>query len=343
MNSFSNLVPKTSEHHDILFDLYSSNVAYKNFDELSSDIDKELLERVNDLQCQRIQQETLLDQHQEQIKRLKEEHQEFLLHAKHIDSKLKETDAKILRFRRQKIQELNEQMVPSFVAISSDQIENEANTVEHDFLIFPSDKLKALQDRIPSLTSEIESDKQLLHKLVRVKSALTKDKLSKEKELEEQELKCNNLQMLKFGRLIDIEKIDEILSESRTGKKEADFEYEMNRLSEEHDKELRAIQSDMDSLSEQLLNTTKENTLLWKETAQLKSRKLFLSQQNQQINSSSDKENVSSVVDVNEIRQLEELVQTQANRISNLRSGIQLLSRKSGHINPDLIHSIVSA
>lgn len=338
------IVPVNHSSRELIFELYSSNedVDLKKLNQSKFDgVSAQMLEQVSDLQRQRLHQEKLLDEYQVEFKNLKHEHQKCIFESKTISSQIDQIDSEILQFRRRKLEELNNQIVPSFLCLQADQ----SDTISSDFLLFPSDKLTSLQNRIPELEAEIATETKQLQKFQTIKSALTKDKQRKENQLQEQELKCNHLQMLKFGRLIDIDNIDIILENVKSGKQEADFEGEINGLTKKHNMEVQLIQSEIDALNEQLINATKENTLLWKETAQLKSRKQFLAKKMSNIihdkESSSKVEGTLSLTNQNEIQELQELVQTQETRIQNLKTSIQLLERKDGHINPDMIQSML--
>lgn len=96
--------------------------------------------------------------------------------------------------------------------------------------------LNRLKDRIGELHSEIEESKDSFKMLHKERLQLLKDRDSKASETENWKQKCIDLQLLKFGREIDLDELETFSDRSKEMEIEATLEAE--RLKFEKESEL---------------------------------------------------------------------------------------------------------
>ena len=125
---------------------------------------------------------------------------------------LKTTEGEIQDFQTQKQRKLNELHV--VVPLRFNQIHYlESNAVPKDLtsaLVFVNGGLTQLRDRIKELQQE-KSDIKKQHKELRKQHvSYNKSKKEKQSKLQELEERARDVQMLKFGMIIDLEKLERL-------------------------------------------------------------------------------------------------------------------------------------
>ncbi|KAJ3375840.1 Cilia- and flagella-associated protein 44 [Allomyces arbusculus] len=174
-------------------------------DECPPGCDPNMHAQVLALRDRRLDLEDDLADVQKAIETFKKDNEIFGKKEKVIAAALKQTDMEIQEFQTQKQQKLNELDVVVPLAFHQIQYLDEdlANA-----LVFPDNGLDMLQERIKETEQETEQvrkdHKELKREHVNL-LALRKEKKSK---LQELEGKCAEVQMLKFGRIVDLEKLE---------------------------------------------------------------------------------------------------------------------------------------
>lgn len=328
--------------------------------------DDKLHAHVLQLRDKRMHQVKGLERMQNDIKILKAKYDNCLSIERVVAEKLNKVETELTEFRKRTFQMLSDQYVPTFINI--DRIHEDQNHLEShdaktghtntakksesrtlklapnrqsstgeteniDYIIISQKDFSNLERRLPLLQDEVKYDKSELRRIQRDISKLEKQISTKETTLKEQKERSRELQMLKFGQLIDMNAVDNIQSANI----EAELEAEMNQLSKECNRSIAVAQMRQTELKEQYLSVTNENTLILKEIAQVKARQLFLKRETQREKENKNNEgnagaqNRKSICDFEEERkQLQSLVNVQSERITNLNAEIKKLNRKNG-------------
>ena len=96
--------------------------------------------------------------------------------------------------------------------------------------------------------------------------------LQKEKEIEKQHVRCDELQMLKFGQLINISELDKISVNSE----EIELMKKTEALEVTNEREVYQMQAKHRKLKEKLLDVTQINTSKLNQIAEMNGRQFFL-------------------------------------------------------------------
>lgn len=102
--------------------------------------------------------------------------------------------------------------------------------------------LAKLKDRIVSLHQEIDSARDDFRQLHKERTKLLKDRELKEKETESWKDRCRELQMLKFGREIDLDELESASDRTKEHDIEAQLAAERLKFEEESNKLLHEVQ-----------------------------------------------------------------------------------------------------
>ena len=108
--------------------------------------------------------------------------------------------------------------------------------------------MKRLQDRIGELYLETEIERSNLRGLHKDRIRIKKDKQARQADIVAWEIKCNNIQMLKFGRLIDVEALENGSDRS----KEIEAEKSVKVVEEDSRLTLHRLQMEFEELKEKL-------------------------------------------------------------------------------------------
>ena len=250
-----------------------------------------------------------------------------------IDTALKNAGSDVEAFQREKQQKLNELDV--VVTLRLDQVQYLLNkTIPQDLskcLIFDQSFFANLQQRIKELEREKMKQKQQYRGRRQQHVQMIRDKKTMELKIKELDEKVEQIQMLKFGRKVDLEKL-ETISVNRVAEelKEKLREQEIKNV-----KEIVKWDNDIDDLQSELTKLIRQNT---KQLGMY----TILHRENQKLEQQLDsrQKNLGSEfqgnrkTDVEERQRLVQLVQIQAQEIETLKDEICVLSRKGGHIMP---------
>ena len=311
--------------------------------------DTALYESIIELREKRLDQEEVLADFQKELDELKKAHDRHVGRERQIDKDLKNTEVEIQKFQTEKQQHINELLVNIPLRISQihlwkQETDAEGNkidvpknpTVLRDTFritgcaVFSDARLEKLRRRIGELNLEIVQDKEIFKGLHKQKSALEKDKVVKEGLIAKQTGRCEELQMLKFGQLVDITALDKI----SVNNDEAELRVKSNALEISNEQEIFKIHAHHRQLKGQLLDFTHQNTAKLNRVADLNGRQFFLEKE-----LNGNKTGMQVVDDgptlraeTEERNRLVALVKLQAKEVDALKAEINLLRRKGGHI-----------
>jgi hypothetical protein len=311
--------------------------------------DTHLYESIIELREKRLDQEEVLADFQKELDELKKANDRHIARERQIDKDLSSTEVEILKFQTEKQQHINELLVCCPLKIGQirlwkEELDAEGNVIEvpenptvlrdtvtiTDCVVFSDAALEKLRGRIDELKAEIVQDKDNFSGLHKEKRALEKDKVLKEKEIQKQHVRCDELQMLKFGQLINIGELDKISVNSE----EIELKKKTEALEVVNEKEVHQIHIKHRRLKEKLLDVTKTNTSKLNEIAELNGRQFFLEKE---LNSNKAGMQVADdgptmKQETEERNRLVSLVKLQAKEVDALKAEINLLRRKGGHI-----------
>ena len=315
--------------------------------------DTNLYENVLALREKRLDQEEVLSEFQKEFDDLKKAHDRHIGRERQINKDLKSTGVEIAKFQTEKQLHINEQMIVVPLETSQVHLWEPGKTAEGEELAVPENptvlrgvvgmsecalfnerRLNKLRDRIGELDKEIMQDKDNFKGLHKEKSQLEKEKVTKEKEISKQESKCEELQLLKFGQLIDIAELDKISVDNND---EAELKSRSSAVEVQNEKMVHKINKKCTELKENLLKITEENTEVLNKIAELNGRQFFLEKE---LNGKSKGRGAMQVADdgptlraeTEERNRLVALVKLQAKEVDALKAEINLLRRKGGAI-----------
>lgn len=211
-----------SDEEDSDEDLSSSDEEDSDAEELDDSVcppgcDQALFDQVCQLRENRLDLEEELADEKKASETLKKEYDALVKKAKVIDSALNTAEADLEAFQREKQQKLNELDV--VVVLRLNQVQYMVNNaIAQDLspcLVFCGSGLNQLQHRIKELEKEKHEQKRLYREHRHKHVQLIRDKKVMEAKIDELDEKVKNMMMLKFGRLVDLEKL-ETVSVNRT-------------------------------------------------------------------------------------------------------------------------------
>merc|ERR1719201_572815 len=196
-----------------------------------------------------------------------------------------------------------------------------------DQVVFTNNGLQRLMSRITELHQEKALVHQNFRKLKRDYVVRNKDKKQAEKNIDALQHKFEDIQLLKFGQVIDLDLLE------RTGGNKY-----VQELTQEVEadcaNQLTALRKKIESAKMKLGGATKENTSLMEQITQMGYSQLALDQAlnariaNVTVN---DEEPMKEIKDVEKER-MKELLTLQAKEIATLQAEIGLFRKKGGHI-----------
>eukprot|EP00792_Barthelona_sp_PAP020_P004297 TRINITY_DN202_c0_g1_i1.p1 TRINITY_DN202_c0_g1~~TRINITY_DN202_c0_g1_i1.p1 ORF type:complete len:1895 (+),score=478.61 TRINITY_DN202_c0_g1_i1:36-5687(+) len=162
------------------------------------------------------------------------------------------------------------------------------------------------------------------------KYKLKADISEKKKEKEEAQKKCEELQMLQFGRLIDLETLEKAASNSEVAELETRLMFADNRRR----KEIEEWKEKLGDKKQGLSDIVSENTELLKEYKSLNEQKNaleeYLEDENKRAVNKKHEKNQAAMTE--EYQKLKRFTRRQKAEIDGLRAEIHLLSSKGGFI-----------
>eukprot|EP00879_Flechtneria_rotunda_P013188 GHRR01013773.1.p1 GENE.GHRR01013773.1~~GHRR01013773.1.p1 ORF type:complete len:651 (+),score=294.03 GHRR01013773.1:456-2408(+) len=171
-----------------------------------------LYERVVELRERRLDDEEVAAEVSKVVEGIKKEREQLSKKAKLLEQSLAAINQDLLAFQQEKQGRLNQ--LPAIVALRLHQISHlEGGGLPADLsggLVFSQQQLARLKQRMQELDTERAWLKQQQKELQRQASQLAADRAAKEAHLAELTGRCRDVQMLKFGQVIDVSLLDMI-------------------------------------------------------------------------------------------------------------------------------------
>eukprot|EP00981_Chlorochromonas_danica_P000742 scaffold167_cov168-Ochromonas_danica.AAC.9 len=195
--------------------------------------------------------------------------------------------------------------------------------------LFSKRNLLRLQERITELHQEIEEAKEGFSLLHKERANLLKDHESKQGETESWIARCRDLQMLKFGREIDLDELE--ARSDRT--KELEMEQIVAEERAKFEKENARLMKDVLAAQEKLAQVTVENTKLLEEVSRLTELKMTIAQElNAPTQTVQPPSALDDYKDAEERKRIASYVKFQATELEALRLELNMLKRKEAPI-----------
>lgn len=255
-----------------------------------------------------------------------------------IDKELQATEQDIQQFQSEKQTRFNQLDV--VVPLSKHQIRClesrgggkwEVPEQAISCLVFTLRSFESLADRIESLQRENRSLRQQFKDLHKQQNVLSKDRKVQQETIAEIQHRCEQLQLLKFGQLVDIEVLDKACDTTKLNELQAKV-----RVKEiEGEREMMQVKQSQQQLKFQILQATQQNTALLTRIAELNERQFALEKElNQASVSQSVLQDDSQLLEqeMRERNKLVKIVKLQAREVEALKQEIGLLHGKDGKV-----------
>ncbi|ETV66073.1 hypothetical protein H257_17344 [Aphanomyces astaci] len=312
-----------------------------------SGCDMALYEKVLALREKKADVDDVMSEITKAIDDFKRSNDRHIQKQRQIDKELTATEQDIQAFQTEKQMRFNELDV--IVALSKHQLrclqpkDAEAaasgtdpsalylpETVENA-LVFNHSVVDRLASRILSLQEENKSLRQVFKDLHKQQSQLLRDKTRQNELIGQVNEKCNQLQLLKFGRLIDIDLLDKACDTGNLNELKTKV-----RTKEMHgEKQLTEAKGEQQRLKMEILAATQENTRLLTEIALLSERQFDLEKELNQadVNNTLVDDGAQLEKEMSERKKLVQLVKLQSREIDALKQEVLMLRGKKGRVH----------
>lgn len=259
----------------------------------------------------------------------KRNYEQLCAKEKQAQREIDSVESQIQAFHDRKQKALDE--INTFIPMNSKQLylyrsnNSECKDGEETDVIFCSGNLRKLYLRARELREKIDEDKATFKELRSDKKQLKSKQRETTNSIKQLEEHCNEIQMLKFGQLVDLKAFDAITDASletvESGRSE-----ELLKVSKQHDNEVAKAEGEITSLKTKLKDETSANTQFLTSIAELSQRAFDLSQRKDMPN----KVEGTQDVDNEEDHRLKEICKKQMKEIETLKTAIHRLTRQDG-------------
>ena len=312
-------------------------------DDLDDDLDDEeeevcppgcdpaLYEKVCELREKRLEQEEVYTDFQKAVEALKKENEMLVKKEKGIDRLLKETETEIQKFQNTKQRALNELKV--VVTLQMRQVQHltpdgKLPKDTSESVVFAAADLQKLRGRIKALKEEKAELRRKQKALHAEHKTLQRAQSGKAEKLDELEARAVDVQMLKFGQLINLEAIESVGVHKGTDElreKVRLLERKQDAQMKQWAEKLKAAKLDLKKATEASTNCLNTVATLFERQQQLEAA---LNQRQTAAIGGSD----GAAAAKKERHHLVQLVKIQAKEVEALKVEINMLRRKGGHV-----------
>ena len=305
--------------------------------------DPALYEKVCELREKRLEQEELYAEFQKSVEGLKKENDALIRKEKVIDKALKDTEADIQAFQTDKQGKLNQLLV--VVTLQMRQVqhletpraeEGEGGDSEggplpvlpadtSESLVFASTELARLRRRISELAQEKSEARQVLKALRAENGVLQREQGGKAEKLRDLEARAYDVQMLKFGQVINLEAIESV----SVNKGAEELKDRVQLLEAQQQRQLKQLHAKLRQAKLELKAATEASTASLNSVASLFERQQKLESD---LNSKTPMAGREEASEKRERQHLVQLVKIQAKEVEALKLEIKMLRRKGGHV-----------
>lgn len=276
------------------------------------------------------------------IERLQKENDQLQKKEKQVTTEQKAIETDIEAFQNEKQQKFN--ALDVLVMLRLDQIQCLVNDMlpedQSECIVFTNRGLKNLEQKITDIKQDMRDQRKQQGDVKKQSGRLAREIKIKAAEVADLQAKCTDVQVLKFGKEIDLEAI-----EKASVNKEAD---ELKDKLEKHERERAQKIVQWDEMIKEA--KAEQQEVIQKNTELLKHMgDLTEAQQKLEValNASGGVMNVDHDPNVEkkaaERAHMMDLVQMQANEIDALKAEINMLRRKGGHVYTPIQKRVASS
>lgn len=182
-----------------------------NFDENCPEgCDRMLYDSVLGLRERRLDLEDFMGDYQKAIDVIKKDYETLLKKDRNLVVALRSAERDIQTFQAQKQRKLNE--LDFWVPLKPSQVQclNADSIQLTDAVLFVEQELVRLRQRIGELHAEKANIRRQHHELRKMHVTLSRSKKDKQVHLEDMDEHLVQVQLLKFGRIVDLDKLEKI-------------------------------------------------------------------------------------------------------------------------------------
>eukprot|EP00931_Biecheleriopsis_adriatica_P072873 TRINITY_DN47261_c0_g1_i1.p1 TRINITY_DN47261_c0_g1~~TRINITY_DN47261_c0_g1_i1.p1 ORF type:complete len:1243 (-),score=428.26 TRINITY_DN47261_c0_g1_i1:43-3222(-) len=301
--------------------------------------DHQIYESVIDLRDRRLEMEDALQEIQKAVEGLKQTHKKLLDDERRIDKEQKMTDTEIQQFQTDKQRKLNQ--VPIVFALRLSQVQclgsgDYADGLERlpaelgQHVVFTHEGLHRLMSRITELHTEIKEVKARHKQLQRDFRVRQKDKKVALHHIEDLQAKFQDIQMLKFGQIVDLD----LIERSAPNKYIQELHEKVLQAEAEARRRLTEWDKKIEKQKKELAKITQDNTSLMEQIVSMGYSQMQL---DAALNARIANVTVNDNEPLVELREMErerckDLLALQAKEIATLQAEINLFRKKGGHI-----------
>jgi len=294
--------------------------------------DSAIYEKVLELREKRLEQEEILAEFEKAVDELNKMYDRHKSREKSIDKDLANTEVEIEAFQCEKQRALNQ--IEVTIPLKLSQIKylegKKLPTDISDALIFTSTGLQKLRNRIVELGDEKVQLAKQYKDLKRGHKILLKELQIKRDQIAVEQKKCEDVQMLKFGQIIDLS----ILAKVGVDEGAVELRRKLQNLEKTSVRKLNEWDHKISEAKDQLAAITKQNTQWLEKVVSLTKAQYDLEDQ---LNNTTKDVHVTDKSGTDEKgnlerRQLLQLVHIQEKEVDALKAEIHVLRRKGGHV-----------
>jgi len=301
--------------------------------------DHQIYESVIDLRDKRLEMEDALQEIQKAVEGLKNTHKKLGEDEQRIDKEQRRTDAEIQQFQTDKQRKLNQ--VPIVFALRLSQVQCLSAADHSDGqarlpaelgqqVVFTNEGLDRLMSRITELHQEIKEVKARHKQLQRDFRVRKKEKTVALQHIEDLHAKFQDIQMLKFGQIVDLD----LIERSAPNKYVQELQEKVLQAEAEHRRRIADWEKRMEKQKKELTKITCDNTSLMEQIVSMGYSQMQL---DAALNARIANVTVNDNEPLNELRRMErerckDLLALQTKEIATLQAEINLFRKKGGHI-----------
>eukprot|EP01012_Entosiphon_sulcatum_P026263 TRINITY_DN3167_c0_g1_i1.p1 TRINITY_DN3167_c0_g1~~TRINITY_DN3167_c0_g1_i1.p1 ORF type:complete len:1748 (+),score=500.61 TRINITY_DN3167_c0_g1_i1:141-5384(+) len=307
--------------------------------------DPATFKRVVELRERRLEQEDIVNDFQKSIEALRKENEQLSKKEKTIDTQLKQVEKEIQQFQNEKQKELNELETVVVLKLKQHQClagpeGNQMPRNNKELVVFTNQGMKALHTRILDLGQEKKTLNRYFQDLKRQHVSLNKARKEKQQNVGNWEGKVYEIQLLKFGQKIDLERLENVSVDRKTEELKEELKIEEAKL----EAELKKWDVKLEETKSRQAGITDENSQMLRTLGTLRQDQQKLEDilnmsQNKILQRMTGGSKVASATDR---KKLKELVIAQQQEIDRLKSEMAMLRRKGGHVYTPVVNKVVN-
>jgi WD40 repeat protein len=297
--------------------------------------DPNLFNQTIQMREKRLDQEELLTEEKKLLDNLKKERDSHMKKSKTVESHVKNALQDLQAFQLKKQQRLNE--LDAIVILRTHQIlhyhgNGEPPTSVSQCLVFSDTAMKGLSQRITELGVEKQQEKKRYKELRHQHVKLVRERKGMDVKVAALNEKANEMMMLKFGRIVNLEALEGLTTNKLIG----ELEEVLKEENKKYEKSKKKIEREVSDIQDELLVEIRRHTEKLDELNEVTNlcRQLEEELNERQKNLEMDDSLTGGLYDMEEKRRLGDIVDIQSREIQALQEEIKILSHKGGHILP---------